>query len=313
MGVFVSIIIPAYNYGHLIRESLASVVGQTYKSWECIVVNDGSTDNTVEIVETFIKQHPEVSIRLITIANGGTSAAKNAGLKEAKGSLIQFLDADDLLTSNKISCHVEILHRNNAALVFCRSRFFSGDIRDQYFIQQYPKGYLLEESMEGLALIRRLVRNNVFTIAAPLVHKRLLDAVGGFNPSVNQNEDWLLWFKVATLQPTFLFDAEEDVAVDIRIHGISAMRNQAKMALGEVSVRMEMDAILKAENRLLSEELRQMNFDLLALHEIRSVDAMKGILYILANFSKHPVKSTKLLLSASVKYAARLVKSLKAN
>lgn len=313
MSDLVSIIIPAYNYGHLIGESLASVVDQSFESWECIVVNDGSTDNTIEVVEAFIGQHPGLKIRLITIPNSGTSAAKNVGIKAANGRFIQFLDADDLLSKDKLSCHVALLKANKAALVFSRSRFFKGNIQDQDFVQQYPAGYLLEASMNGLPLLRHLVRNNVFTISAPLVHKHLLERAGGFNQNINQNEDWLLWFNVAVLEPNFLFDGNAEVTVDIRIHGISAMRNHKKMAMGEVSVRMEMDAILTAQHQTGTQDLKALNLDLLALHEVRSLNPMKGLRHILGNFGKYPVKSTGLLWKAALKYAARLVKSLKAD
>ncbi len=97
----ISVIIPCYNQGRYLYEALESVVKQTYQNFEVIIVNDGSTDNTQEVAEEFIRIHPQYQIKLIAQANSGQPAIpRNRGISEAKGEYILPLDADDLIESN---------------------------------------------------------------------------------------------------------------------------------------------------------------------------------------------------------------------
>jgi glycosyltransferase involved in cell wall biosynthesis len=102
---FVSIIIPLYNSEKYIAETIRSAQKQTWSNKEIIVVDDGSTDNSLKVANSCMDK----DTRIITQQNKGASAARNAGLKEAQGEFIQFLDADDLLSENKIARQIEIL------------------------------------------------------------------------------------------------------------------------------------------------------------------------------------------------------------
>lgn len=117
----VSVIIPCYNQSDYIIRTLKSLQNQLHKDWECIVVNDGSTDDTYEIVQEFAKIEPRV--RIISKINGGTSSARNMGLKNIKGEYIQFLDADDLLDKEKFSMqlnHMKTMMLDVSYTEFCR-------------------------------------------------------------------------------------------------------------------------------------------------------------------------------------------------
>lgn len=94
----VSVIVPMYNVENYIKECLDSLVNQTLKDMEVIVVNDGSTDGGVEIVESYCKKYPDL-IRLVHKENGGLSDARNYGIPYAKGKYIGFLDSDDYVES----------------------------------------------------------------------------------------------------------------------------------------------------------------------------------------------------------------------
>lgn len=106
----VSIIIPCYNQAIFLEDTLNSVLSQTYKNWECIIVNDGSTDNTKNISMIWL----EKDSRFIYIEkpNGGLSSARNAGLETAKGDYIQFLDADDYLHSDKLKASLDLFYKH---------------------------------------------------------------------------------------------------------------------------------------------------------------------------------------------------------
>jgi glycosyltransferase involved in cell wall biosynthesis len=107
----VSIIIPAYNYSHFLFETLGDIQKQTYQNWECIIVDDGSSDNTKEVVAQIVKKDQ----RFIYIYqnNKGPNAARNNGINHSKGEFIQFLDADDKMEHHKLEVQV---------------KFFSGEI-----------------------------------------------------------------------------------------------------------------------------------------------------------------------------------------
>ena len=277
----ISVIIPSYNYGCYIVEALKSVSAQTFADWECIVVDDGSADNTRTLVEDFISRHTAQQFRYVHISNSGTSVAKNTGIDLARGKYIQFLDADDLLSPDKLAIQAAIIQAHDCALVFSKSVFFrQGAAKD--LVEQYPKGFLAETSLQGAALLAALINNNVITISSPLVHKELLIRAGKFQTELKHNEDWLLWFNIALSKPIFLFDGDGRSLSRIRIHGNSAMRVSFNMYLGEVIVRETIDRILRASDGQPDQQaLRRLNMDLLALHRVRSMDWRSGWQYIL--------------------------------
>jgi len=111
MSPEISIVIPAYNASRYIRDSISSVLDQTFSSWELIVVDDGSTDNTAEIIKGFLT---DPRIKLLQQKNRGVSAARNAGIQEAKGRYIAFLDADDFYLKTNLQYKFDILNANTA-------------------------------------------------------------------------------------------------------------------------------------------------------------------------------------------------------
>src|SRR3990172_4396851 len=100
----VSVIVPCYNHGHFLAEALESVLAQSWQLWECIVVDDGSTDDTRQVVEAFVQI--DTRFQYLHQSNQGLSAARNAGIAVCKGSYIQFLDADDMLEEKKLEAQI---------------------------------------------------------------------------------------------------------------------------------------------------------------------------------------------------------------
>lgn len=307
----VSVIIPTYNYAHLIPETLFSVVNQSYSNWECLVIDDGSTDNTSTVVKDFIEEYKDYNFHYFHIKNEGTSGAKNSGIERASGELIQFLDADDLLSPDKLKIQVSLMQQNDAALVFSSSRFFKMEEGQQISQQKYPDGFLAEDSLSGHALLKKLIINNIVTISGPLVKTSLLHKAGKFDVTLKNNEDWILWFNIALMQPLFLSDQNTLSYVSIRIHGNSAMNQHQQMYLGEVRVREKM-AMLLQQQEVSAENLalQKLNNDLLALHRIRSLEIKKGFSYIISNFIKDPAANYKLLAKGYYKLMVRLYKTV---
>lgn len=310
--VLVSIIIPSYNYAHLITETLESIIQQSFRNWECIIVDDGSTDDTERIVKEFIGRYPTYRITFHPVKNGGTSAAKNIGISLSKGKYLQFLDADDLLSKEKLSIQVALGEASGAGLIFSTAVFFTDDPSGRKFLQKYPIGFLAQHSLHDFELLRRLVVNNVLTINSPLVKKELILAAGQFDSTLKNNEDWLVWFKVALLQPHFIFDNDDRSIALIRVHGNSAMNNKMNMFLGEVVVRSNMDLLL-SEWKTADEItlLKKLNLDLLALHEVRSLQISKGLHYIFSSFAKNPTANWRLLKDGILKLGTRLYRNIR--
>jgi glycosyltransferase involved in cell wall biosynthesis len=303
----ISIIIPAYNYGHYIIDALNSVAAQSYAHWECIVVDDGSTDHTAEVVAIFMAAHGDQAFRYVLIDNSGTSAAKNTGIDLARGKYIQFLDADDLLSVDKLEIQAALMEHQDCALVFSASTFFMDSDPQAAFAGNYPPGFLASRSLAGFELLSALLQNNLVTISSPLVHKSLVITAGKFDVSIRNNEDWLLWFRIALIKPIFVFDGDSRSFCKIRIHPSSAMRDLSKMFYGEVVVREYMALDLKAVTNAAERELlMQKNWDQLALHRIRSLNWAKGWSHVLSSVLKKPAQNMWLLKKSSYQSMVRI-------
>lgn len=301
----VSIIIPTYNYSHFITEALDCVSAQTYTHWECIIIDDGSTDDTAKIVAHYMQAKPAQCYHYVKTERIGVSQARNLGIARAKGRYLQFLDADDLISKRKLQIQVEKLAGAEKALVFSASRFFSVDQGQRTYVQKYPKGFLATETLMGDHLLHRIVKNNPFPICSVLVPKELVVQAQLFNPLCNHNEDWLLWFCIALLQPVFLFDHSPKSFAEIRQHGHNTMLDKMKMFEAEQWVRLEMERRLSAAKA--SGKLMTYNQDLLALHQVRSLSLRQGMRYVIRRLVSSPGKGLTLFFRALYKLMGRSV------
>jgi glycosyltransferase involved in cell wall biosynthesis len=144
----VSIIIPTYNRAHLIGETLDSVLAQTYQNWECIIVDDGSSDTTDEVVEEYTKKDTRFKYyhRPDEHLPGG-NGARNYGFKMSQGEYVNWLDSDDLFSENKIEEQIKVALKDKSNLTTCKwGRFNAKDqftIKDLEIYGDYEPGYLL--------------------------------------------------------------------------------------------------------------------------------------------------------------------------
>lgn len=128
LSKIVSIIIPVFNASNYIESCLNSVLNQTYKNLQVIIVNDGSTDNSLEVIHQIIQNDSRFTV--ITQENRGCSAAKNRGLELVKGDFVQYLDADDILSNDKIESQVKALSDKNNTIAVCKTIVFKYSIND---------------------------------------------------------------------------------------------------------------------------------------------------------------------------------------
>lgn len=198
MNPLVSVIIPAYNAAGFIAETLESVVGQTYRPLEIIVVDDGSRDGTPEVVERFADQ----GVRLIRQENAGPSAARNRGIAAATGAYIAFLDADDLWLPEKIGRQVEIMEQHpEMGLLFGDMVNFGPAGREpaSHFEKNGLDAAYFGDPLYMTDAFLKIFRNNVIPTPAVLVRAGLLAQTGGFDERFRFSEDYLLWLRCARL------------------------------------------------------------------------------------------------------------------
>jgi glycosyltransferase involved in cell wall biosynthesis len=194
----VSVIVPAYNSAEFIASSLISILEQTYRDYEIIVVDDGSTDETKQ-------QAVAVSpaVRYIYQANGGPSLARNTGIAAARGSLICFLDADDLWLPGKLAAQVECMDRNPAAgLIFSdEEEFDERGVQCRSLLATsrfYPD--IVESGTVANACQRLLVENFIPT-STVMIRRDCFSMVGLFDPLLKASEDRDLWSRIAASFP----------------------------------------------------------------------------------------------------------------
>lgn len=175
----VSIIIPCYNYAHYLPEAFSSVMGQTFQDFEIIIVNDGSTDNTNEVVENLITLLPGHTVKLITTPNSGNPAfPRNIGVMESRGSYILFLDADDMLMPTFLEECVKILDGTAAiSIAYTDQIYFDEKKNWTVFTYEYDFDNLL---------------NANFMSYCSLFRRKVWDDVGGVPTDVGY-EDWDFW------------------------------------------------------------------------------------------------------------------------
>lgn len=127
--MLVSVIMPVYNAASFLREAIQSLLNQIYTDWELIAVDDGSTDESLKILQSY----SDPRIRIIQRPNGGQCAATNTGLDYIRGEYIQFFDADDLMDSNKILMQVNALKVAENSIAVCKWAFFVHSIEESKF------------------------------------------------------------------------------------------------------------------------------------------------------------------------------------
>ena len=183
----ISVVIPAYNAEQFLDETLESVFAQTYENWECIIVNDGSTDNTESVAKKWCEK--DARFRYFYKENSGASDTRNLGIKEARGEYIAFLDADDLYMPNFLEVCLENLVEKDVDLVAPKMLEF-WDVRNGLIEEEDKKDYVYS-GKEGIALF---LHSNRLTMAL-LCKKSVMDEVGGFTWH-KKAEDLHCWLKV---------------------------------------------------------------------------------------------------------------------
>lgn len=176
----ISVIIPCYNQGCFLSETLDSVLSQTYENWEAIIVDDGSTDTTKEVANQYCTKDPR--FRYIYQSNAGLSAARNAGVTNSNGIYILPLDSDDKIAPRYIELAINAFIANEKLkVVYCRAALFG-----------IKKG---EWKLPEFSIERMLGRNCIFCSA--FYKREDFDKIGGYNTNMKYGfEDWDFWLSM---------------------------------------------------------------------------------------------------------------------
>lgn len=188
----ISVIVPCYNQASYITECLSSVLNQTFTDWECIVVDDGSTDDSASVIESILKQ--DLRFKFITQSNAGVSAARNTAIKASKGNFILPLDADDKLSPNYLEVCVRAFEDSpQISLVYGKVKMFGH--KNQYWnLQPYGFEKLLEENMIH---------------CAAMFLKTDWEKTGGYDAMLKAGlEDWEFWLNLLDKNSRVLYSKE---------------------------------------------------------------------------------------------------------
>ena len=214
MNPFVSIVIPTYNHAHFLKRALNSIQEQTYTNWEVIVVDNHSTDNTQEIIDSFTN----LRIKYYKIHNNGVIAAsRNKGLKESNGEWVAFLDSDDWwspdkleICINKITEEIDFIYHD---LKIVGQKFSIINTLRSNKTRQVNKNPFLD----------MLINGNLISNSSVFVRKKLINDVGGLNEDAEMigAEDFNLWLKIAFNTNKFLYIPKFLGYYTFHVNGIS--------------------------------------------------------------------------------------------
>jgi glycosyltransferase involved in cell wall biosynthesis len=236
----VSVIIPCYNQGHFLTEAIESALGQTYSRVEIVVVDDGSTDATSSIANSY------KDVAYVRQENQGLARARNRGLRGSAGECVVFLDSDDRLRPRAVEVGVGALKRSpGAAFCYGWSDFIAAD---GTFLAQSPR-----RTVEGDHYLALLRGHFIPNPAAMMFRREALEGAGGFQVGVIGVEDYDLCLRLARL---YAVTACREVVADYRQHGASLSRTIAVMSESTLRV-LQSQAPYVSGARAREQALRQ--------------------------------------------------------
>ena len=184
--ILISVILPVYNGEKTIGETITSVLNQTWQDFELIIINDGSEDGTLEIIDSI----KDPRIKVFSYPNAGPNPSRNRGIAQAKGECIAFIDADDLWKPDKLSSQLQALQTNSqAAVAYSWTDYID---ESSQFLRRGSHTKLTGDVFENLLLI-----NFLETGSNPLIRQEALATVGGFDETLTHGEDWDMWLRLA--------------------------------------------------------------------------------------------------------------------
>lgn len=289
----VSVIIPCHNYGHFLSRAIKSVLDQHYSHWEAIVIDDGSTDNTREIVASFFF---DTRIRYHYQPKKGLSAARNKGLELSSGSWVQFLDADDCIHPQKLSVQLaSAITRPEVGIWFTSFCYFSNEEELKANSLLISPEDVSQKIISNDSALSHLFKYNLMVVNAALSAREPLKKAGLFDEGMRSLEDWDYWIRAAFRRVAFGEIVTNVPLAFVRKHPSSMSTNRAQMFASRMQLFVKTRERLESEvfervkkNRLAEEAAAGLKFYIgdLIFEEIQYGSVWQGIAWIL----RHPYR-----------------------
>ena len=232
MTARISVVIPTYQMAGYVGEAIESVLRQSYAAHEIVVVDDGSTDDTLQVLDRFAEL-----IRIIRQPNAGVSLARNRGAAEASGEWIAFLDADDTWLPRKLEIQIDRLVARASVV----ASFTEATVVDEVNDTTRELRYRNELDMTSTLLLHGCVIGNNSSV---VVRRSMLLGLGGYDTQLSQSADWDLWLRLAQRGS---FDLVKEPLVRYRVHGSSMSRD---IGLLEADTRRVLDKFFSSAHRV---------------------------------------------------------------
>ncbi len=181
----ISVIIPTYNREVTLERAIKSVLDQTYKNFELIVIDDGSTDNTSQIIDKYSGK-----IRYFSKLHAGVSSARNLGLEKSEGTWVSFLDSDDYWLPGKLERQIEYLTNHPGMMIL--------QTEEQWIRNGVPVNPMKKHKKRSGWIFRYCLPLCIVSSSAVLIHQKVFNDVGVFDESFPVCEDYDLWLRIAT-------------------------------------------------------------------------------------------------------------------
>ncbi len=227
----ISVILPTHNHAAFLPEMAKHLRSQTYRDWECIVVDDGSSDDTSDIVRRFAES--DSRFRYVYQKHQGLSSARNEGLRRAQGEYIQFLDADDALETQKFEKQLALLQAEPSIDIVYGGVYYFGDV-------SRPKLEEVIEVSEEDEALDFFVNQNIAPVNCFLVRKSILAFVEAFDRRLQTHEDWDFWISCALRGARFCYRPIDGTRAGVCLRPGSMISNKRRMLQGRLAVRLKL-------------------------------------------------------------------------
>jgi len=253
----ISIIIPCYSQAAFLDETLNSVFVQTYENWECLIINDGSPDNTEQIAQKWVEK--DSRFKYFFKQNSGVSSTRNFGLEKAAGAYVQFLDADDLLADTKLELSLQSIENavnENVQIVFTNFRMFNNNAK----ITTEPYCILNQEIFTYENLLYKWNDGFSIPIQTAFIKSSLLKNIR-FPEHMTAQEDWIFWVNLFKSNPKVFF-----IDQTLALYRV----NMASRTLSKDMLEDQIKAYEYFKNFLSEEEFHKMSLVLISRYYKKS-------------------------------------------
>lgn len=242
----ISIITTSYNYENYIKETIESVQAQTYKDWEMIIVDDGSTDNSVDVIKSYVEKDSRIKLfQHENCQNKGLCESLKLGITKSQGDWLIILESDDTIVNNYIEEKLKIINENKVDFIFNDVNLFGNEdgfkVFTEYFKRQKP--YLEKETFPSnlFNLFKESKMNLIPTFSVVMVRKNILENLD-FNAPYKPSLDWYLWLQ---LIGKYQFYYVNQKLTNWRIHKTSYAHKRINNFFGAALFEYKKNVILK--------------------------------------------------------------------